>query len=309
MKWLEKQVSLYKSHSDNRGRSASFREVLESAPEVEHYYYDMKTKSIEGPVVDRELIEELRSIPQSHSLYKAFKAEVKAALQCYTPAALLASKKKGSVIEIERTGVMQLDFDYEDIKDYDVEELKQCVFSLPFIGFCSRSCSGDGFYALALIAEPEKLSDYAEHCFAVLLKYGIKADTSKGKGVENLRYLSYDNNMLIREDPEILHVKHFQPKTTPKKTQAYTSIQKNFDNTNKLIDTRLKMVQDATVGNRFQTVQKVAFTLGGLNDKSILGLIEQVIKNSSQFAGEEDKYCKCAEDCFNAGKEKPLIKI
>ncbi len=194
--------------------------------------------------------------------------------------------------------------------DYDVEELKQCVFSsLPFIGFCSLSCSGDGFYALALIAEPEKLCDYAEHCFAVLLTYGIKADTSKGKKIENLRYLSYDNNMLIREDPEILHIKHFNPKPAPKKIHAYTCSQKKFDSTHRLVKTGLQMVQEAQVGNRFPTVQKVAYTLGGLNDKSVLGLIEQTIKNSSQFAGEEDKYCKCAEDCFNAGIEKPLVKM
>jgi hypothetical protein len=36
----------------------------------------------------------------------------------------------------------------------------------------------DGFYALALIAEPDKLSDYAEHCFEVLKDYGIQPDES-----------------------------------------------------------------------------------------------------------------------------------
>jgi len=287
--WLEQQVSLYSTHSDNTGRPATFREIL-----LTEFKKDMPT------------LTSLRQLDKTDPDYRAKKTTLKNKLQCYTPAALLASKAKGDLKEIQRSCIMQLDFDYNDIYEYDVEEIKQAIFSLSFIGFCGLSCGGDAFYALALIAEPEKLQQYAEHCFDVLLKYGVRADTSKGKKVENLRYLSYDENMLIREQPEPLRIKHFKPQEAPKKYNAGITIQKQFKGTNSLVNKGLQMVQEAQVGNRFPTVQKVAYTLGGLNDKSILGAIEQTINNSSQYSGEETKYVKCANDCFNAGATSPL---
>ena len=201
---------------------------------------------------------------------------------------------------------MQLDFDYKDINEYDVEDLKQAVFNLQFIGFCGLSCSGTGFYALGLIAEPGRLSMYAEHCFEVLLKYGIKADTSKGKKPENLRYVSYDANMLWREDPTPLDLTHFKQKQATKKATAITNTKKYSNDSSSLVNRELNTLQSSQVGERWQTVQKVAFTLGGLNDGSLLETIKQTIQNNSSFAGEETKYLKCAEHCFNDGLLAPL---
>jgi hypothetical protein len=76
-------------------------------------------------------------------------------MQCFTLAGLLKTKKQGQVEELNRTGLMQLDFDYESIKDYDIEKLELAVFDLPFTAFCGLSCSEKkGFYALVLVAEP-----------------------------------------------------------------------------------------------------------------------------------------------------------
>src|SRR5690349_5719420 len=179
MEWLNKQVSLYSSHTDNAGRPVTLRSILFTQFAMPH-----KPKYQHKEVNDLDTIIQLRNLDPSAEDYKAKKLKLKSSLQCYTPAGLLKSKQKGNVIELKRSGVMQLDFDYNDIKDYDIEELKRCLFDLPFIGFCGRSCGGNGFYALALIAEPDRLSEYAEHAFEVLLDYGIKADTSKGKKVE-----------------------------------------------------------------------------------------------------------------------------
>ena len=107
MSWMNTQVSLYSTHADNTGRPATFRDVL--------------------------LDDFARDLP---ALIKLGKLD--------RQAALLESKARGQVQKIHRTGIMQLDFDHESISEYDVEELKQCVFSLPFVGFCGLSCSGDG---------------------------------------------------------------------------------------------------------------------------------------------------------------------
>ena len=295
MSWLNTQVSLYSTHADNTGRPATIRDVL------------MADFSRDLPALIK-----LGKLDRQAPDYRAQKQTLKATLQCYTPAALLASKACGQVSEIHRTGIMQLDFDHADIQDYDLEELKQCVFSLPFIGFCGLSCSGDGFYALALIAEPERLSAYAEHCFDVLLSYGIKADTSKGKKVENLRYVSYDSRMLIRENPVPLKIQRFKPVAQPKpqlvQNYATATITKEITTEHPLVKKQLELILTATVGCRWQTVQKVAYTLGGLGDPALLDAITACIQRNSAFAGQEGKYIKCAGKCFADGALQPLAQ-
>lgn len=291
---MQQQVSYYKTHSDNTGKPETYRDIL-----LCHCSNDLPT------------IIELKKLDRNSENYKQRKLDLKSKLSCYTPAALLATKAKNQVEVIHRTGVMQLDFDYDGISEYDIEELKQCVFSLPFIGFCGLSCSGDGFYALGLIAEPEKLADYAEHCFCVLLDYGIKADKSKGKKVENLRYVSYDANMLIRHDPEPLQVKHFRKLIEPK--QQYnsnnTSINLTGYKSNKaLIEKELAIIQSAQVGGRWEAVQRAAYTLGGLCEPGLLPEILNAISYTGSFTGEEAKYHQCAKVCFNDGFNNPLKK-
>jgi hypothetical protein len=289
---LNKQVSLYATHADNIGKAATYRDIFYTA-----YKKDLPT------------INKLRNLDKSSQDYKKQKLTLKSQLQCYAPAALLKTKATGKLTEINRTGIMQLDFDQVDIQDYDIEELKQCIFNLPFIGFCGLSCGGDGFYALALIAEPMKLAEYAEHCFKVFASYGIKADTSKGKKVENLRYLSYDKNMLIRENPEPLLIEYLEPLKKPIGKTFHSAIHKvNLtDSPNKILNKEIIRLQNAEVGSRWQTVQRAAFTLGGLGNPNLVNEIINVINTTSAFDGEEEKYCKCARDCFDAGMQEPLL--
>lgn len=306
--WLDSKTSMYECHADNVGRPLTYRDILLTRFAIPHRWFHFHGQSwVNGQSNDLDTIIELRQLDRSANNYKIQKGELKNRLQCFTPAALLASKKKDHVIEIERTGVMQLDFDYQDVCEYDIEELKRCVFSLPFIGFCGLSCSGDGFYAMALIAEPDRLSEYAEHCFAILHQgYGITADTSKGKKIENLRYVSYDSNMLIRENPEPLRIKRFQPKPAPIKTVYGNQPMRTYSENDALIRASLNRIKTAQTGQRWQTIQQVAFTLGGLGDPSIIHSIKAEIESNSEFNGEEEKYCKCAEVCFKDGSMKPL---
>jgi len=308
MTWLDRQVSLYTCHSDNSGQAATFCQVLFSSfanPHDAFYraHNPDRWETLKG-INDMTTILKLRELDPESKTYPIDKVNLKKIIQGYTPAALLKTRKKNNEVIIERTGLMQLDFDYEDIKDYDIEELKQAVFSLPFIAFCGLSCSGKGFYALALIAEPERLNEYADHCFEVFIsEYGIKLDKSKGGNVNDLRYLSYDANMLIREYPEPLKIKRFK---TPEPTKITYIRKQTFNGKNPLLEKGIEALQKVQVGNRWETVQKVAFTIGGLNDFSFLENIKQAINSNGSFTGEENKYIKCAEDCFRAGSQKPL---
>ena len=317
--WLDKQVSIYECPADNKGKPATFSQILQKQYAIDHdFYYRIypdnkifpKGKWINGRTNDIVTIDKLRNV----KLEKSQQVLLKQTMQCFTPAALLKSKKKGAIEEINRTGIMQLDFDYADIKEYDVEDLKQAIFSLPFVAYCGLSCSGAGFYALVSIAEPHKLNDYAEHFFNVLLtKYGIKADTTKGRNVNDLRFVSCDKNMLIRETPKPLLipksvlVKDNKLAYKAKNSLSNTSYQPSITGNAGLLRAQLKLLNDVMIGSRWATVQKVSYTLGGLGDSAIIYQINNCIKSNSSFDGEEEKYLKCAEDCFKEGMKQPLM--
>ena len=289
--WLDKTVSLYNSHSDNTGKPATYRDIFKCKFER-----------------DLPAIVALRKLDRTATDYKIQAKPFKSKLQCFTPSALLESKAAGNVIELHRTGMVQLDFDEQDISMYNLVKLKRMVFGLPFIGFCGLSCSGGGFYALALIAEPERLKEYAEHFFKVLLKEEIKADTSKGKKVENLRYLSYDSNMLIRENPVPFQLPQFKAKPATIKAQAYKYTTTNNNGNNALLNKGLRDLKTVQNGERWQTVQRVAYTTGGLNNPAHLPQLISAINGNSAFYGEEVKYTNCAINRYHAGTLSPFTK-
>jgi hypothetical protein len=306
MNWLETEVSIYNYHGDNTGQPMTFREILFTQVGIPHnVWVPHLEKEVRGTDIDT--IIKLRELDRNAPDYDKKKTELKALLHAYTPAALLATKKKNNVQVISRTIIMQIDFDYAAIRQYDLEDLKRAVFALPFIAFCGLSCSGDGFYALAAIAEPDRLAEYAEHIFEVLKQFGVPPDESKGKKVENLRYLSYDSKMLIREDPEPLKVTRFKRKEAPKiSTQDLTGqIPRRPEN---LVTKQLELLKNAAQGNRFNAVREVSFTLGGLGDASVLDLIIQEISANQVFNQGRQGFVKTATDCFRDGKLKPLTK-
>jgi hypothetical protein len=298
MSWLNRKVSLYNCLADNVGRPATLREILLTQFGVHHDWYFRhyeQNRWISGTYNDLDTIIDLRT----REMTKAEKLMLKQTLQCFTPAGLLSTKKKDQIQVISMSGLMQLDFDYEAIKDYEIEDLKRAVFELlPFVAFCGLSCSGNGFYALLEIAEPDKLKHYAEHCFEVLTKNNIPPDTTKGRNVNDLRFISYDKNMLIRDEPKPLKIKRFNaPK--PAKVVSVSSASKGSP-----IEWAVKCVKNAQPGERFNSVRKASYLLGGYGYG--LDEIKQTINECNQYSGLEPKYLNHAVEGFEAGRKKPI---
>ncbi len=232
--------------------------------------------------------------------YQKIKIELKQTLQCFTPSALLESKKRDAIKIIHRNPILQLDFDNPG----DIEEIKAAIYDLPFVCYCGKSISGYGLFALIQIDERERLEAYAEHCFRVFESYGIAIDTSKGRNYTDLRFVSYDADMLYRDDPIPLRIKRFNaPKIISKPSVAHGSTKK-FSSNSGLINWAIQQIQNAQIGQRFEIVRKVSFAMGGRG----LGLdeIKQAINYSSQFAGVESKYLRHADEGYMAGKLKTI---
>jgi hypothetical protein len=273
--WLDFITSFYNNHLDKVGQLLTLRQILFSK------FSDYLSTLIK-----------IKSLDRDDPNYENKKRKLKSLLGCYS---LNHLQKRTNVLSY--SGLLQLDFD--NIDEYDIEELKRAIFALPFIGFVGVSCSGNGLYAFAKIAEPERLQDYALQIFKVFKDYNIPIDTSKGRNYNDLRYVSYDANMLYRENPDTLKVENFYKK--PEKT-TYTTAQ--FTSPSKLITWGVNNIQTAQIGQRFETVRKVAYTLGGHNRG--LDDIKNAIINCPQFNDDKTDFLKLADKCYSDGQLKPL---
>ena len=115
--------------------------------------------------------------------------------------------------------------------------------------------------------------------------------------------------MKIRDYPEPLKIKNFYKKPVKQIEPKDEKNHKSNGNKDGLIESQLRKVRHASVGNRWATVQHVAYTLGGMGDELLIHSIAAEIKANPEFEGEQDKYLKCAKDCFNAGISNPLPEL
>lgn len=294
MKWYNQQVNLYNSHNETgAGRIRTLRDVL---------MCDALNNI--GEII------QLRGLDRQAPDYDQQKRAIKTKLQCHTTGAQVWTRD-GKIPEAERithkTGLTQIDIDHVEAQGFDVEELKQFIFSFPFTCFVARSCSGDGIFAIMAVSEPDKLCDYMAHLHATLAANGIQVD-SKGKNYTDLRYCTYDGNMLIKEDVEPLRIKH-TAKTNPTANRLRaTQPRPDYSNPSKLIQTQIQLIAQAKAGQRWETVQRVAYTLGGLQDDTLLDSICTAIDSNPAFNSTGNKYHHCARACFEAGRNKPLTK-
>lgn len=297
MSWLYNHTTLYKNKYDNIGRPATIHDVL---------FTDFAIPAEGNDYTDLDQGIKLRTMHPDDENYEEVKDEIKSKVQLFSPAACLVTRERDNVTVKCRTGILQVDFDYSAIKDYYIEELKAAVFDLPFVAYVGISISGHGFYALIQYAEPERLTDYYYHVYAVFEEYGIKPDISKGRNVQDLRYLSYDPSPLWRDEPEILHVTHFKLPKSKQKKVSNSNHTARISGSNALVIASINKILQADIGQRWPTVQNAAYTLGGLQDRNNLEMIYQAIDSNGNFSGREEKYKKCALDCFEAGMLKPL---
>lgn len=285
------------------GTSTTLRDVLFTAFAVPH---DGRN--------DLDTIIDLRKLDPNDSEYDIKKRKLKKTMQGYTPAATLLTRgltedeeQAGMKIEdkvIVRTGIVPIDFD--DLEQYDISEVKQAIGALPFVGYCGLSVSGRGLFALVVTAEPNRQKEYASHLWDVFDYYGIPPDRTKGGNVNDLRYVSYDSNPVIRDYPVPLHIKRFKPKPAPKRQPA-PIYQNNNGKQEKAVSNAIIAITNAQIGQRFETVRRKAYALAGFGDPGLLDIIQDAIRATPAFTGQESKYLKHAIEGFEAGSKKPFI--
>ncbi len=103
---------------------------------------------------------------------------------------------------VKYNNIMCVDIDEEDNKylfqKYGVDEIKKCLFDeFKFIYSACLSCRGKGFYLIIPIPDAKDIEIYYKSIYYKLKEYNIIID-EKCKDVTRLRFISYDENILIR---------------------------------------------------------------------------------------------------------------
>jgi hypothetical protein len=318
--WLDTYISLFLCAASNEGIPRTFRQILFSDFAVPHKWFFPTAKFgitsedgqgwLSGVSSDLDAIIDIRTRATDKE-----KDMLKLTLLCYTPSGNHKNKqnpsKPGTKYELlHTTNVMQLDFDKLEKHGIDCRELQRHLFNLPFVGYCGLSVSGKGIFALILIAEPDKLTEYAGHFFNVFTyHYKIPIDTSKGSNRAGLRFMSYDCNALYREDPQPVYIANpiaWEQKKTGSSTAKTTAGSVKCEPG--LLTRYVQDIQEAIPGNRQPTINRICFNLGGYDNNEGLEVIKQAIRNSPQYTDSITKYLNDADLAFADGQTKKIVK-
>ena len=107
---------------------------------------------------------------------------------------------------IQMNNVMCIDVDEADNKElfaqYDIEVIKKNIFELNFVYCVCLSCRGKGLYFIVPIPDAKDLDIYYTSMYYTLKRYGINID-KHCKDITRIRFVSYDENILIKRDCDI----------------------------------------------------------------------------------------------------------
>lgn len=165
---LDIEVSLYHSITDTTGTTVNLKRFLLSDDSM-------------------EIVEKIRKGATPEERH-ALKNQYKSSLPCITVAGIFSKREAKSLTK--SSGLMGIDIDYTDNVEI-MGRVPEILKGLPYIAFFSKSVSGDGYFAITKLNNPQ---NYEGHFLALedeFKGYGITIDKSC-KDVSRLRFASYD---------------------------------------------------------------------------------------------------------------------
>lgn len=145
---------------------------------------------------------------------------------CWTPGGIF---KRGSVTDKDiqsYSNVLAIDIDGKDNEGVNMEELKKQLFELPYVFLTSKSISGNGIYALMLVEDGHNNEDHFRAVERLWKKmFGVVVD-EKCKNIGRKRCISYDENLMIKDDD--VDILPFKPRRSITVTPTPTPIPVNY---------------------------------------------------------------------------------
>lgn len=179
---------------------------------------------------------------------------IKATLPAITPSGLFSKCNTAGLTE--SSGIICLDIDYKDnyvIKNF--HELKTEFCKLKNVAYCGLSVSGEGYFLMIPISEPEK---HKEHFLALendFKRFNVKIDPAC-KDMCRLRGYSWDDNAYFNLSAET-YTKQYSEIRKQKPIGKYEG------NTNEKVDEQIRNICSSGIvlANSYEEWIKICFAL------------------------------------------------
>lgn len=240
---------------------------------------------------------------------KEAKTALKQRLPAITPSGIFLKRNIEGLIK--HSGILCIDIDYQDnthIGNYS--DLKRHLCNIQNFAFVGLSVSGNGFYCMVPISEPENHKLHFRAMQDDLKRFGVIVDKS-GSDVSRLRFYSYDHEAYFNHEAKvytkILH--EVKPKPQPLKSRI-TTTQKDVIEP---LDIIVNMVRGSRDGEKHFVLYRAARLAGGyisgnqLDETTAINALEDAIQAKSNVNSLEDAY-KTIRDGVEIGKGAPIVK-
>ena len=179
-------VSYYRNFYDKCSFNISLFDCLVTIPE--HF---------------KEQYEQLRNIKD-----EAWQKEQKKKFPMFVPSAVCGTDENGHATRrkdcvISKNNIMVLDIDKQDNPNIPMNNLKNLLFKLDYVYAVSTSIRGNGLFVVIAVADINNIADHFRAIYREFLNVGIILD-EKCKDITRARYCSYDPDILIKEDCDIV---------------------------------------------------------------------------------------------------------
>lgn len=241
---LDVDVSIYSGATDNKGGSVNLKKFLFSED-----YRDIAAEIRKGET------------PQErHEIKDRFKRQI----PCVTIAGKF-SQRDSSHLEYP-SKLIGIDIDLKDNQQI-ISEVPNILRDLPYISYCGRSISGDGYFAICEIDNPK---NFKAHFLAIEEDFkalGIIIDPSC-KDMTRLRFATYDPQAYYNPFAEV-YTKVFVEKPRTQSTYTFKSTPKFSSSSTEALDKTINELESVggAVPDDYTTWYDLSMSLSTLGEE------------------------------------------
>lgn len=198
----------------------------------------------------------------------------------------------------EYTGIIAVDIDKDKNEGLDVEKAKAHIINeCPYVMLAMKSCRGEGLFALIYYNKDNDFRDTFNALYDDFKELGYTIDECKD--ATRLRFVSYDENILIRQEVEMYDkIKHIERKARREDIDPYTEWNMTKEDVKDIVICVYMLVKfNHYTADDYDDWLLEGFRLATLPNKEVgLKLFTLISENSDNFEDYndvEDKFNEC----------------
>lgn len=276
--------------------------IKQSVP-LGHCSLEYFVNAIRNPKTDtRAIFEAIRAAEEAGDM--GLKSQLKTRLYSFTPCAYVNGSRKYANIT-HWTGIAMLDWDHLD-PQY-CEEFKTAIFNeYPFIVSAWISASRHGVRAIVCIPVCYSVEEFKHYFNALEQEFSIYHGWDRAtKNCILPLFMSYDPNILYRQNPTQWAKKYIPPERPPVRQYIVN------DQTSRVEAIMVSAIRKIT-DNGHPQLRAAAYSLGGyvgagyIDSDTAFAIISNLIRSNAYLSQKPDVYTRTAKTMIDKGSQTPL---